>query len=396
MELMRHIWALSREIGPRGSTTPAEARAADYIAQEMSRWASEVRRQEFMSPTSFSWIYGTLYLLGGLGGLLYWVNHWLATAISLLALILFVMENSSRGSFWKLFPKKPSQNVIGLVRPKGEATSSTSSSPISMPRPIPKRVVLVAHHDSSRSAPMFSPEQVPYFRLTFLLGTACLAVVPLLNLLSLVFPRWLWIPYAQTPFYLYLLAAFLLMVHRELSGEYTPGANDNASGEAAMLAVGERLAQEGLNYIELWCVSTGCEEVGTIGMIYFLDEYGPQLRDAYFINLDNLGTGTVKYTTGEGMLAVYPCDEYLVGVARRVSAGHPEWGIQEAVNQIMMTDANPALARGFRILSIRAEDENGLLPNWHWYTDTYDNIDPKTMEVVANFLYALVRAIEAD
>lgn len=393
---MRHIWALSKEIGSRGSTTPAEARAADYIAKEMSGWAHEVRRQPFMSPTSFSWIYGALYLLGGLGGLLYWANHWLATAVSLLALILFVLENSSRGSFWKLFPKRSSQNIIGMVRPQGEAAGAPSSPPIPMPRPIPKRVVLVAHHDSSRSAPMFSPQQVPYFRLTFLLGIACLTVVPLLNLLSLIFPGRLWIPYVQAPFYLYLLAVFLLMVQRELGGEYTPGANDNASGEAAMLAVGERLAREGINNMELWCVSTGCEEVGTIGMIYFLDQYGAELRDAYFINLDNLGAGIVKYTTGEGMLGIYPCDQYLVGVARRISAGHPDWGIREAVNQIMMTDANPALARGFRILSIRAEDKNGLLPNWHWHTDTYENVDPQTMDIAGNFLYALVRAIEAD
>ena len=40
-----------------------------------------------------------------------------------------------------------------------------------------------------------------------------------------------------SPSVLYLLGTLLLFIHRELCGEYTPGANDNASGVAVLLEV---------------------------------------------------------------------------------------------------------------------------------------------------------------
>ena len=379
-DYLRFVKALSVDIGPRGSTTAAEKKAADYVAQEMRRWADEVRVEGFRSFTSFSWPYGLLYLLSAVGGLLNWYNPGPALAVSALAALLFLKQVNGTWSIGFLFPQRDSQNVVGIIRPTGEATS---------------RVVITAHHDSSKSAILFAPNLVAGFRRSFLLMAGSIFVLPAVAVLGMLVPDRAFPKYLALPFAAYLIISFLFIVHRELFGRYTPGANDNASGVAVMLGLGERFGGRPPASTEIWLVSTGCEEVGMVGMIEFLKAHGSDFKDALFINLDNVGAGQAKWTTAEGMLTLYHCDQRLVELAEKISRRHPEWGMTGVTNTIMSTDLGPILARGFRGISVRSEDENRLLPNWHWHTDTYDNVDPWTLEIVGEFVSEMIGIIDA-
>lgn len=377
-DYMRYVKALSVDIGPRGSTTVAEKKAADYIAQEMRGWADEVRVEGFRSFTSFSWPFGLLYLLSAIVGLLNWYDPGLALAVSALATLLFLKQTNGTWSIGFLFPQRDSQNVVGIIRPTGEAT---------------RRVIITAHHDSSKSALLFAPNLVAGFRRSFLLMAASIFILPAVAVLGM----FAWSPsrYLALPFAAYLIISFLFIVHRELFGRYTPGANDNASGVAVMLGLGEHFGKEPPTSTEIWMVSTGCEEVGMVGMIEFLKTHGSELKDAYFINLDNVGAGQAKWTTAEGMLTLYHCDQELVAMAEKSAGRHPEWGMTGVTNTIMSTDIGPALARGFKGISVRAEDPNRVLPNWHWHTDTYDNVEPKTLEIAGKLVREMVEMIDA-
>lgn len=143
---------------------------------------------------------------------------------------------------------------------------------------------------------------------------------------------------------------------------------------------------------EVWFVATGAEEVGTVGMKAFLKEHGPDLRDAFIINIDNVGAGSVTFVDSEGMAKRYRSDRRLLGAARR-AVSENGLAIRSRDYKGLSTDATPALARGFRAMSVMAFDINGRLPNWHWATDTIDNVDEKNLEIAAEFVCAVIKEL---
>lgn len=143
---------------------------------------------------------------------------------------------------------------------------------------------------------------------------------------------------------------------------------------------------------EVWFVATGAEEVGTVGMKAFLKEHGPDLRDAFIINIDNVGTGSVTYVDSEGMARRHRSDRRLMGAARR-AVSENDLAIRSRDYRGLSTDATPALVRGFRAMSVMAFDINGRLPNWHWATDTVDNVDEENLVTAAEFVCAVIKEL---
>lgn len=384
----RHVRVLAGTIGPRGSATTAEERASRYIADELRRLCDEVRVERFRSPSAYAWAYALFYALGVLAsGLACLVAAgWLPTGalvpaalVGTGACVLFYRENTTSGSVAVLFRRHPSQNVVGILRPRG---------------PVRRRAVLVAHYDSAKWGLMFDPRRVHRFRALFLGSAASLLAAPAIAASTLLSGRaelaWL----ALWPM-AYLAGSALLLLHRELFATYVPGANDNASGVAAMLALAERFASLRPQGTELWFVATGCEEVGLVGMLAFLARHGEELRDADFLVLDNVGAGCPAYTLGEGMLRFHPSSPRLLAVARQVAREHPDWGVRGVRNTLMSTDALPAARRGYHTIGFRGVDARGLLPNWHWPTDTVDRVDWGTLTAVTAFVAEMLHRLDA-
>jgi Peptidase family M28 len=143
---------------------------------------------------------------------------------------------------------------------------------------------------------------------------------------------------------------------------------------------------------EVWFVATGAEEVGTAGMKAFLKECAADLREAVILNLDNLGSGSLYYITSEGMSRHYDGDRRLISAAKRV-VREREMDIRGREYRGLSTDATPALARHFRALSVMAFDINGRLPDWHWKTDTVENVTPENLTKAADFVTEMVREL---
>jgi len=175
------------------------------------------------------------------------------------------------------------------------------------------------------------------------------------------------------------------------AGDDPIGDPEFAASEAARIRrkVTESVDRE-LTEKEIWFVATGAEEVGTLGMQAFLRDFGEDLRDAFIINLDNVGAGHLFWASSEGMARRYRADRRLVGLARRVSR-ETETLIKPREYKGLSTDATPALARGYHAMSIMAFDAKGLPVNWHWKTDTVDPLDPELIEKTAEFVTAMVR-----
>ncbi|TLM69750.1 MAG: Zn-dependent exopeptidase M28 [Actinobacteria bacterium] len=166
-----------------------------------------------------------------------------------------------------------------------------------------------------------------------------------------------------------------------------------AAAEAARIRklVTER-ADRDLVEKEVWFVATGAEEVGTFGMRAFLAAHKEEASDAVIINIDNVGAGKVHYITSEGMVVRYHCDRRLASAAKRV-AREEEMDIRGKDYRGLTTDATPALARGFRAMSVMAFDINGRIPNWHWKTDTVETCSEEVIDSAADFVAKLIRGL---
>lgn len=598
-DVMQHVEALAGEIGPRPATSEAESRAAEYLEAVFASRGLETEVQTFDSPRTYGWAYViynilTLACVGILGLGSFW--SWVALAVSAITAFFFAMDLDTRWGLTHLMPKGVSRNVIARHVPKSRRGDRL------------RKVVVVAHYDSARSSLAFSPGLVKNFNVTFGLLKAITFGVPIF-VLAVALPwtdaaidKYLW--YATIIFSAYLLVPLVINIHRELAMKFVDGANDNASGVAAMLAVMEELVPEPdasryvtssftpvrrsveaaveadvvpegalLNYSpagggasvmdlpddftwaevdttepsrdqsafefgevefgtpakpsvgydaarpggmdfadddepleagdmaaeanarrggligkiggvvkregdrprkprrddaapttdwlgvdedfnarkaggdigswdnfsdddddgfgwkggwagedpiededyaaaeaarirrrvtetvdrdltekEVWFVATGAEEVGTIGMQAFLRQYGDDVRDAFILNIDNVGSGALYWVTEEGMLRRYRPDRRLTGLAKRVSREH-DILVKPRAYRGLSTDATPALARGYKAMSIMAFDSDGTLPDWHWETDTVDNVDSAVVALAADLVGKMIREI---
>ncbi|MBC7264641.1 MAG: M28 family peptidase [Chloroflexi bacterium] len=374
--LMDTIRYLAKEIGPRGSATPQEKQAAEYIAKRLSEAGMDTDIQPFQAPGTFSLTFSLIYLGFIVAVALYHISPLASCILAMLSLLLFVAEQDGVETLSRVMPKGPSQNVRGI------------RSPSSKPK---QRLIITAHMDSSRAALLWHPSMVAGFRRSLILMTAAMFVIVALSLVGLMVPlRSLWL--VQVACALYLTVSVLIMVHRELFMKHTPGANDNASGVAVLLAAAETLTD--LQQTELWAVATGCEEAGLFGMQRFMEAHHFDREHTYFINLDNLGAGKTAYITGEGILRFYPSDPTLLKIAGEVVA---EQGLdaESRPYRALTTDSQIPLRRGYKAMSIMAFDQRGVLPNWHWETDTPDNIDPTTVETAYRLLIGIAHKLDA-
>lgn len=380
MTIREHIETLCKW-PHRGSTTEYEQQAAEYLADRMREIGLNARIEQFVSHTSFSWTYLIVY--GGflVGGYIGWSHPLWGILLCGLMFAVFYGECTSQ---WKtlagLLPKRPSQNVLGIL-PNEKAR---------------KKIVLVAHYDSSKSGLNFHPSAVGSFRRSFLISVAIMFL--LIEILAIRFfggggslLYFLWLVSL-----VYMLLPIILLIHREMFGQYVEGAADNASGVATLLAVAEGLTKAPPANLEIWCLATGCEEVNLMGMTTFLQahQYELSARTTYFINFDNLGSGSLRFITGEGMLRVFPSSPELVAIAEKLREEDEFKDVTPYIYRRATLDALVASSRGYKTISLMGLDERDGIAHWHWPTDVIDNVDVSVAEKAAAFAQAVLSKLD--
>ena len=117
---------------------------------------------------------------------------------------------------------------------------------------------------------------------------------------------------------LILLVGVFLLIDIELS-DVVPGANDNASGVATVLSLAEELGANPPANLDVWVLLTGAEECLQEGMRSFVRAHRGELdrETTYFVNVDTVGRGDVRFETGAGWVVSYQLDRRLVRALRR-------------------------------------------------------------------------------
>ncbi|HBL35924.1 MAG TPA: hypothetical protein DDZ55_03850 [Firmicutes bacterium] len=376
----QYVQYLAEKIGPRGSCTEAERAAADYLKAELTQLKLELTVEPFTAVTSFSWVFGLIDLLFIIAALTFptWPN--LGLIIALVAFFAFILETSTFPLLSRFLPKKNSQNLVAQVPARSKKI---------------RKVIITAHYDSSRSALNFSPRMVKGFRRSYLLMVAAMSlevILYALGALTTILPTTLlWL--LSLPGALYLLFTLFTLLHREIFGQYTPGANDNASGVAVLLEVAKVLSRLPLLTTEVTLVATGAEESGTNGALAYLRQHRPT-KDTYVINLDNLGSGRLTAVTREGILGTKPASPELLSCAKEVAA-EKKVELKLAPYHLLTTDGTVFLMRGYPTLSLMAFDEEGLIPNWHWPTDQATFVNPENLDAAKELVLGILRRLES-
>jgi hypothetical protein len=182
------------------------------------------------------------------------------------------------------------------------------------------------------------------------------------------------------------------------SGPYVDGANDNASAVACLLGIGAAISARPLQHTDVWLVFTGAEEVGALGAHALLDEYGDQLRSAYFLDFEMVGRGDLAYISRHGgfsYLSAYAPDAESVALVERTASANRQLGIYG--KELGMLDEVGALrGRGFRGICLTGIDADGLPANWHRESDAVGNIQPEALERAARFGLAMLQTLDAQ
>jgi Zn-dependent M28 family amino/carboxypeptidase len=173
-----------------------------------------------------------------------------------------------------------------------------------------------------------------------------------------------------------------------------PGANDNLTAVAALLATARSLRERPVEGIRVLLVSTGSEESFMEGMQAFgRRHFGALDRERTdMLCLECLGSPTLYVLEGEGMLRMrdYPSGAREALAEAAAAVGVP---VARRLWTVAATDALVALRAGYRVATLTAVDDHRFPSNYHWPSDTPENLHWDTVEQAVAVCEAWVRRL---
>jgi Zn-dependent M28 family amino/carboxypeptidase len=171
---------------------------------------------------------------------------------------------------------------------------------------------------------------------------------------------------------------------------YSPGANDNASGVAVVLALARHLHEASLAHLDTHYALLTAEEMGLIGSQQFVKGTSLPKENTYVINLDMVGTGRrLCYVRGSGLLPPRFTDRYLNALLREA---HPP--IKPHYYFMGDSDFASFLAKGFRATSLLTTGDDRAETVYHTDRDTIQHIDAESLQLTANVVAGVMRLLD--
>jgi putative aminopeptidase FrvX len=178
------------------------------------------------------------------------------------------------------------------------------------------------------------------------------------------------------------------------SGQVVPGANDNGTGCIAQIALARALAERPPEDTRILFLSTS-EEALCEGMGLFMERHAADLPvdRTFFICLDTVGSPNLLVLRGEGMLKLR---EYPPKALELFDSTAAELGIELWPNLRLRnaTDGIFPLAAGYPCVSVASCNQWKNPSNYHWRTDTPENVDYGTLADAIRLSEAVIRRLD--
>jgi hypothetical protein len=366
----------------RPSAAAGERRAAEAVAAELrAAGCREVRLEEERAHGGYWWPLGLLNAGAALAGLL----GRAPAAVVGGAAAAAVYDDVGGGRLWFRRRALPHRTTSNVVAEAGDPAAR-------------RAVVLMAHHDAAHTGLVFHPA-LPRAAMRLLPGLHARAnqSVPILFgvfLGPLFLSLWglLGVRLLRNAGLVFSLGAGAAMADIG-ARPVVPGANDNLSAVAALVALARRLREHPPSGVRVILLSTGSEESFMEGMQGFARRHFPRLppETTELLCLECVGSPELCVVEGEGMLRMrsYP-DE----ARERLAAAGREAGAElvRGLRTVAATDALIALRAGYRVCTLGGVDETKFPSNYHWPSDTPENLNWSSIEDAVEVCDAWVRA----
>jgi acetylornithine deacetylase/succinyl-diaminopimelate desuccinylase-like protein len=174
-----------------------------------------------------------------------------------------------------------------------------------------------------------------------------------------------------------------------------PGANDNLSGVAVLMAVAESIRAEPVDGVRVLLASCGAEEVLQGGVYGFVERHLRPLDPSrtLVLNIDTVGSPRLIMLEGEGPVVMedYCGPDFRDLVARVAEDTGVE--LRRGMRARTSTDAVVPSHAGYPTATLASMTAWKGLSNYHKPTDTPENVDYSTVEQAATLAEALVREL---
>jgi len=369
----------------RPSASPGEREAARWLVRRLADHGAEGRIEVERGHGTYWWPLGIASAAGALAGLAALRGHRLVGAALGAAAAAAAVDDlpPRRRLLRRALRTRPAHNVVAEVGPHDAD----------------RTIVLVAHHDSAHPGLLFHPA----------IPEAIFRRFPKILERSNTSPGLMW-PVVGGPA---AVAAGALTGSSLLtklgtvisvgsaaafadigSREAVPGANDNATGVAALLAIAAALAERPTESVRVMLVSTS-EEALCEGMGLFCDRHLGELPAdrTFFLSLDTLGSPHLLVLRGEGMFGIteYPPESLALidGLADELGIWlFPDLRLRNATDGVFPLNA------GYQCASLASCTELKQPSNYHWPTDVAENVDYETLADAVRLTEALVRRLD--
>jgi acetylornithine deacetylase/succinyl-diaminopimelate desuccinylase-like protein len=177
-----------------------------------------------------------------------------------------------------------------------------------------------------------------------------------------------------------------------------PGANDNLSGVAVLVAIAESLQAAPVEGLRVLLASCGAEEVLQGGVYGFVERHLKPLDPSrtWVLNVDSVGSPRLIMLEGEGPVVM---EDYCGPAFRdRVARAAADAGVElrRGMRARTSTDAVVTSHAGYPTATISSMTAWKGLSNYHKHTDTPENVDHGTVERAAALADAVVRDLASS
>jgi hypothetical protein len=173
-----------------------------------------------------------------------------------------------------------------------------------------------------------------------------------------------------------------------------PGANDNGTGVVTLIELARALAQSPTHSVRVMLVSTSeeglCEGMSAFGARHFPD-LPPE--STFILSVDTVGSPHLLFLRGEGMFGIteYPAEALALcdGVADELGiALMPNLRLRNATDGVIALDA------GYQCAAMCSVTDLKQPANYHWPTDTPENVNYDTLADACRLVEAIVRRLD--
>ena len=370
----------------RPSASEGEREAAEWLVARLGELGAEALIETELAHGTYWWPLGIGAAAGALAGLAALRGRRLAAAALGSAAAAALADEFPPGArrLRSRLPQSLTHNVVcELGPPEAERT-----------------VVVVAHHDAAHSGWIFHPAipETIFHRARVpieLFDTSPALMWPLLASPVLAVASALTGSRGAARLGAMLGFGYAASMAQIGSRAVVPGANDNGTAVVLLVELARRLLAEPTASTRVILLSTGSEESFSEGMKAFGERHFGELERerTFFLCVDTVGSPTLNVLRGEGFLRMHEYPPKALALLDRLA---DELDIETVPNLRLRngTDGLEPLAAGYPTATLCSVTELKQPANYHWPTDTPENVDYGTFTEAIRLAEAVIRRLD--